>query len=58
MTTPASLLHSGYSHPVLREWQQSRTAPIQAHQLIYPVFVTDASPDAQEPIHSMPNQYR
>ncbi|XP_074871447.1 delta-aminolevulinic acid dehydratase isoform X1 [Carettochelys insculpta] len=51
-----SLLHSGYFHPVLRTWQTSATA-FDASNLIYPIFVTD-SPDAVEPIASLPGQAR
>ncbi|XP_015278592.1 PREDICTED: delta-aminolevulinic acid dehydratase [Gekko japonicus] len=51
-----SLLHSGYFHPVLRSWQTSATA-FDATNLIYPIFVTD-SPDAVEPIPSLPGQAR
>ncbi|XP_067417632.1 delta-aminolevulinic acid dehydratase [Emydura macquarii macquarii] len=51
-----SLLHSGYFHPVLRSWQTSATA-FDASNLIYPIFVTD-SPDAVEPIASLPGQAR
>ncbi|XP_039362573.1 delta-aminolevulinic acid dehydratase isoform X2 [Mauremys reevesii] len=51
-----SVLHSGYFHPVLRSWQTSATA-FDASNLIYPIFVTD-SPDAVEPIASLPGQAR
>nr|XP_009666499.1 PREDICTED: delta-aminolevulinic acid dehydratase [Struthio camelus australis] len=51
-----SLLHSGYFHPVLRSWQCSATT-FDASNLIYPIFVTD-SPDAVEPIASLPGQAR
>ncbi|XP_053138254.1 delta-aminolevulinic acid dehydratase [Hemicordylus capensis] len=51
-----SLLHSGYFHPVLRSWQTTNTA-FSAANLIYPIFVTD-SPDAVEPIASLPGQAR
>ncbi|XP_075375590.1 delta-aminolevulinic acid dehydratase isoform X1 [Mycteria americana] len=51
-----SLLHSGYFHPVLRSWQCTATT-FNASNLIYPIFVTD-SPDAVEPIPSLPGQAR
>uniref|UniRef100_A0A8C3LK10 Delta-aminolevulinic acid dehydratase n=1 Tax=Chrysolophus pictus TaxID=9089 RepID=A0A8C3LK10_CHRPC len=51
-----SLLHSGYFHPVLRSWQCTATT-FNASNLIYPIFVTD-SPDAVEPIASLPGQAR
>ncbi|XP_030391732.1 delta-aminolevulinic acid dehydratase [Gopherus evgoodei] len=51
-----SVLHSGYFHPVLRSWQASATA-FDASNFIYPIFVTD-SPDAVEPIASLPGQAR
>ncbi|KAM6243849.1 delta-aminolevulinic acid dehydratase isoform 2-T3 [Porphyrio hochstetteri] len=51
-----ALLHSGYFHPVLRSWQCT-AATFDASNLIYPIFVTD-SPDAVEPIPSLPGQAR
>nr|XP_034987932.1 delta-aminolevulinic acid dehydratase isoform X2 [Zootoca vivipara] len=51
-----SLLHSGYFHPTLRLWQAT-AASFRAANLIYPIFVTD-SPDAVEPIASLPGQAR
>ncbi|XP_009281907.1 PREDICTED: delta-aminolevulinic acid dehydratase [Aptenodytes forsteri] len=51
-----SILHSGYFHPVLRSWQCTATT-FDASNLIYPIFVTD-SPDAVEPIPSLPGQAR
>ncbi|NXU06808.1 HEM2 dehydratase, partial [Buphagus erythrorhynchus] len=51
-----SVLHSGYFHPVLRSWQCTATT-FDASNLIYPIFVTD-SPDAVEPIPSLPGQAR
>lgn len=50
------VLHSGYSHPVLRVWQTT-SASISASNLIYPIFVTDGE-YTEEPISSMPNQCR
>lgn len=49
-------LHSGYSHPVLRKFQEINTAITPAN-LMYPVFVID-EPDKQEEIESMPGVYR
>ncbi|NXK93270.1 HEM2 dehydratase, partial [Formicarius rufipectus] len=51
-----SVLHSGYCHAVLRAWQSTATT-FSATNLIYPIFVTD-SPDAVEPIPSLPGQAR
>uniref|UniRef100_A0AAY5L9D2 Delta-aminolevulinic acid dehydratase n=1 Tax=Esox lucius TaxID=8010 RepID=A0AAY5L9D2_ESOLU len=51
-----SLLHSGYFHPTLRYWQTC-ASDLRPENLIYPIFVTD-SPDAVEPIASLPRQAR
>ncbi|EPX75259.1 porphobilinogen synthase Hem2 [Schizosaccharomyces octosporus yFS286] len=51
----SSLLHSGYSHPLFREWQATRS--ITKSALMYPIFITDDD-DAKVQIPSMPNQYR
>uniref|UniRef100_A0A4W5JTL5 Delta-aminolevulinic acid dehydratase n=1 Tax=Hucho hucho TaxID=62062 RepID=A0A4W5JTL5_9TELE len=51
-----SLLHSGYFHPTLRYWQTC-ASDLRPENLIYPIFVTD-SPDAVEPIASLPGQAR
>nr|ACM09549.1 Delta-aminolevulinic acid dehydratase [Salmo salar] len=51
-----SLLHSGYFHATLRCWQ-SCASDLRPENLIYPIFVTD-SPDAVEPIASLPGQAR
>uniref|UniRef100_A0A8C1R6F3 Delta-aminolevulinic acid dehydratase n=1 Tax=Cyprinus carpio TaxID=7962 RepID=A0A8C1R6F3_CYPCA len=57
MTQPAdSILHSGYFHPTLRYWQTC-ASDLRPDNLIYPVFITD-SPDAVEPIASLPGQAR
>jgi len=48
-------LHSGYSHPLLREWQDS--APLLVSQLIYPLFVSD-SHNAKVEIKSLPGNYQ
>uniref|UniRef100_A0A3Q1FB06 Delta-aminolevulinic acid dehydratase n=1 Tax=Acanthochromis polyacanthus TaxID=80966 RepID=A0A3Q1FB06_9TELE len=57
MQTPAeSIIHSGYFHKTLRYWQ-SCAADLRPDNLIYPIFITD-SPDAVEPINSLPGQAR
>jgi porphobilinogen synthase len=53
-----NLLHAGFHSDTLRYWQQYGASNIDPRQLIYPVFITDSSPDAWEPIPSMPEQYR
>ncbi|KAI0230032.1 Aminolevulinate dehydratase [Massospora cicadina] len=50
-----SLLHSGYHHPTLREWQTGKS--ISKSSLIYPIFVSDQD-DLQESIASLPGQFR
>ncbi|KAK6470994.1 delta-aminolevulinic acid dehydratase-like isoform X1 [Huso huso] len=56
MQSADSVLHSGYFHPTLRAWQTCSTS-FSASSLIYPIFITD-SPDAVEPIASLPGQAR
>uniref|UniRef100_A0AAY4CIR6 porphobilinogen synthase n=1 Tax=Denticeps clupeoides TaxID=299321 RepID=A0AAY4CIR6_9TELE len=56
MQSVESLLHSGYFHPTLRFWQTCASA-LRPENLIYPIFITD-SPDAVEPIGSLPGQAR
>ncbi|XP_067868913.1 delta-aminolevulinic acid dehydratase [Heterodontus francisci] len=56
MLQTESLLHSGYSHPLLRAWQCCATT-FNANSLIYPIFVTDDA-NAVEPIASLPGQAR
>jgi porphobilinogen synthase len=51
----SSLLHSGYQHPVTREWQKK--SGLTKFSLIFPVFVHD-KPDIVEEIASLPGQYR
>ncbi|TRZ03571.1 hypothetical protein DNTS_013489 [Danionella cerebrum] len=51
-----SILHSGYFHPTLRFWQTCAT-DLRPENLIYPIFISD-SPDAVEPIASLPGQAR
>lgn len=51
----SSLLHAGYSNPLLREWQGVR--PITKSSLMYPIFISEID-DAKEAIDSMPNQFR
>ena len=36
---PQSVLHSGYFHPLLRNWQTAATS-LSASNLIYTIFVT------------------
>ena len=48
-------LHPGYSHPLLHLWHNE--SPISAHDLVYPIFVTDSPPPAT-PIASLPGQFR
>jgi porphobilinogen synthase len=48
-------LHSGYGHEVLRLWQAEGS--IEAHRLVYPVFVTEGR-NAKEEIAAMPGQFR
>jgi len=48
-------LHSGYSHPLLRTWQNE--AKIDASQLVYPVFLSDREDSVVE-IKSLPEQYQ
>ncbi|PRP77702.1 delta-aminolevulinate dehydratase [Planoprotostelium fungivorum] len=50
------LLHSGYSHPTLRLWQEER--PLLAHQLMYPIFVSDRTDSKLHEIKSLPEQYQ
>uniref|UniRef100_A0AAY5F5Y2 Delta-aminolevulinic acid dehydratase n=1 Tax=Electrophorus electricus TaxID=8005 RepID=A0AAY5F5Y2_ELEEL len=56
MQPAESILHSGYFHPSLRYWQTC-ASDLRPDNLIYPIFVTD-SPDAVEPIASLPGQAR
>jgi len=49
-------LHSGYFHPILREWQQCNTN-ISETNLMYPIFIT-YNPDGEEEIGSMPGVKR
>jgi len=48
-------LHAGYSHPLLREWQDE--APLLVSQLVYPIFVTDRQNSKVE-IKSLPENYQ
>lgn len=54
---PKNCLHSGIHHPTLRTWQSGDTR-IDPENLMFPVFVTDTSDDAYEPINSLPKQAR
>jgi porphobilinogen synthase len=49
------LLHAGYSHPLLREWQGEAT--LQISNLVYPLFVTDGQNSKVE-IKSLPENYQ
>ncbi|XP_054710237.1 delta-aminolevulinic acid dehydratase-like [Uloborus diversus] len=49
-------LHSGYFHPVLRQYQESNTAILPSN-LMYPVFVISDC-DAEKSISSMPSVNR
>ncbi|PLN76742.1 delta-aminolevulinic acid dehydratase [Aspergillus taichungensis] len=51
----ASQLKSGYNHKVSAMWQAERQ--LHKSMFIYPVFLS-ADPDLEEPITSLPNQYR
>ncbi|OQV22488.1 Delta-aminolevulinic acid dehydratase [Hypsibius exemplaris] len=51
-----SILHSGYSHSVLREWQSS-SVNLTAANIMYPIFVTDNADDVEE-IGSMKGIFR
>ena len=53
----SSILHSGYSHRVLRHWQATHARHLCKEALMYPVFICD-SPDAIEEIGAMPGQKR
>lgn len=53
--SPAHLLHSGYHHPLLREWQSD--IQLTPSDLVYPIFVTDQTNKKSE-ISSLPGQYR
>jgi porphobilinogen synthase len=52
-------LHAGYSHPIMREWQEiagkhGGRLPSK-HQIVYPLFIVDGETgDEQESILSMP----
>jgi porphobilinogen synthase len=50
-----SQLHSGYNHPLARQWQAERQ--LTKSMLIYPLFITDNA-DECTLIPSLPNQYR
>ncbi|CAO3613970.1 unnamed protein product [Cunninghamella blakesleeana] len=55
MSTPKSILHGGYHHPLSRSWQAERT--LTKEMLMYPIFITD-DPEALEPLVALPEQYR
>ncbi|KAJ1558071.1 hypothetical protein HK096_003700, partial [Nowakowskiella sp. JEL0078] len=52
--TVSSLLHSSYSHPVLRAWQNTETRTLNKSSLIYPIFINDAEGNVLDPIASLP----
>lgn len=54
----SSLLHPGYGHDVLRNWQTAEGRKITKDSIIYPVFVTEKNRLAKEPIASLPGLYR
>lgn len=54
-TPSAHHLHSGYSEPLMRQWQIE--APLMTSQLVYPIFVSDKK-GARDEIKSMPEQYQ
>lgn len=47
-------LHSGYRHPVIRQWQGQAECQITPSQLMYPVFVADNIEGSQEVPVSIP----
>ncbi|KAJ3054357.1 hypothetical protein HK097_002021 [Rhizophlyctis rosea] len=53
----SSLLHSGYGHPTLRQWQSADGRTMTKESLIFPIFIHD-KPDVKEEISSLPGQYR
>eukprot|EP00008_Paramoeba_atlantica_P010997 CAMPEP_0201490446 /NCGR_PEP_ID=MMETSP0151_2-20130828/26558_1 /ASSEMBLY_ACC=CAM_ASM_000257 /TAXON_ID=200890 /ORGANISM="Paramoeba atlantica, Strain 621/1 / CCAP 1560/9" /LENGTH=329 /DNA_ID=CAMNT_0047876413 /DNA_START=1 /DNA_END=990 /DNA_ORIENTATION=- len=52
---PKHRFHSGIAHPVTRQWQENIS--IEAHQLIYPIFVCEGE-GVTQPIESMPDVFR
>ncbi|XP_002128180.2 delta-aminolevulinic acid dehydratase-like [Ciona intestinalis] len=50
-------LHSSIHHPTLRAWN-SIPSTLNADNFMYPVFITDTSDAAYEPIPSLPEQAR
>eukprot|EP00842_Homolaphlyctis_polyrhiza_P004293 jgi/Hompol1/4865/HPOL_003968-RA len=62
MTSPfeiSSLLHSGYNHATLRQWQAtaSGAGQITKSALVFPIFIHDL-PDVKEEISTLPGQFR
>jgi len=54
---PAShCFHASYSHPLLRTWQ-NEASPVNAAELMYPIFVSDDENENTE-IKAMPGQFR
>lgn len=52
-----SVLHSGYHHHVLREWQRCPGGRLSKYNLMYPLFIS-SNDDAFDDIQSMPKQKR
>ncbi|KAJ3155938.1 hypothetical protein HDU89_005501 [Geranomyces variabilis] len=53
----SSLLHSGYGHPTLRQWQSAEGKVLTKSALVYPIFIHDLADEKAE-ITSLPGQYR
>jgi len=49
-------IHSGYSHPLLAEWQDE--TPLLPSQLMFPIFVTDRDGPSKVEIKSLPENYQ
>ncbi|ORY32820.1 putative porphobilinogen synthase [Naematelia encephala] len=52
----SSVLHGGYHHPTLRQWQNNGRN-LTKSMLIYPIFISD-DPDAEQVIETLPGQKR
>jgi len=50
-------LHAGYRTETMRRWQGSGTE-LHPHNLMLPLFITDAAPDAKQDIPSLPGVSR
>ncbi|KAJ3113921.1 hypothetical protein HDU96_002763 [Phlyctochytrium bullatum] len=51
------ILHSGYHHATLRQWQSFEGRVLTKSSLIFPIFISDDD-DVKEEIKTMPGQYR